>query len=568
MASTTAGAPRATPFGGHPDDVRARWRALGVWGTQSIGDRFRSAARSFADRTAIVAGPMRLSYAELDSRSDAFGAGLLRQGHVPGERVLFQVGNIGEAIVAYYGVLKAGLIPVCSLAQHRERDIGALAELTDAGAIVVQADYRTYDLVGSARVLRDRYPAVRTIVAIHETPAGDVVRYDALVADGARHLAELDAVSPDPEEIAVMQLSGGTTATPKVIGRLHADYIYNAEMWASFWKWDSASVVMHALPLMHNACLAAAMHPAHAAGATFVLAANAEASTIFAAIESEGVTAIPVVPPAVLVRLLEAPDLSSRDLSSVRHFVIGGQKLPVEFADELEAKLGIRCHQMFGMAEGLFIATPATAPESVRKRTVGVPASAYDEIRILEPGTETPVPLGEIGELCARGPYTIREYYGAPQHNAVAFTSEGFYRTGDLARAQREADGSVVYSIEGRIKDVINRGLEKINAEEIEELLIEHPAIAQVALVSMPDRELGERVCAFVILQPDAEGLTVADCVTFLLERGVTKFKLPERVEIVSTFPLTNIGKVSKRDLREQIVTILAREQASLLEEA
>lgn len=550
--------PQITPY---PAEFVERYRAAGAWGYRTLGDRLRDAARAYADRLAVVAGPMRLTYAALDRLSDSFGAGLLRLGHAPGERVLFQVGNVGEAVVAYYGVLKAGLVPVCSLAQHRDRDMSALAEITGATAHIVQADFRSYTLVDLGRTLAERHPALRTLIAINASSGAGVIGYQSVIDEGEQASLEILAgVRPDVDGLAVMQLSGGTTATPKVIPRLHAEYVYNAEMWGAFLGWDSASVVMHALPIMHNACIAAAMQPAHFSGATFVLAPNAEARTILATIEEIRVTDVPVVPPAVLMRLLESPERARHDLTSIRHFVIAGQKLPLETAERLESELGIRCLQMFGMAEGMFLATPADAPADVRKTTVGIPASPLDEVRIVRPGTEDPVAFGQVGEFCARGPYTIRGYYDAAEHNAVAFTSDGFYRTGDLAQAHRTADGSTVYSIEGRIKDVINRGLEKINAEEVEELLVDHPDIRQVAIVAMPDRELGERACAFVVLRSGVSTLTVAECAAFLLPRGIAKFKLPERVEVIERLPLTNIGKVSKRDLRERIAATLARE--------
>ena len=165
-------------------------------------------------------------------------------------------------------------------------------------------------------------------------------------------------------------------------------------------------------------------------------------------------------------------------------------------------------------------------------------------------------PVGEIGEFCARGPYTIRGYYRAEQHNQSAFSPDGFYRSGDLARAH-DVDGVLMYSIEGRIKDVINRGVEKIHAEEVEEVILRHPDVVNAALVAMPDPVLGERGCAYLIIEPGAAEPTVASLGEFLLGHGLAKYKLPERVEIVPEFPLSNVGKVSKKHLRERIAAAL-----------
>ena len=164
---------------------------------------------------------------------------------------------------------------------------------------------------------------------------------------------------------------------------------------------------------------------------------------------------------------------------------------------------------------------------------------------------------GEVGEFCVRGPYTLRGYYGTPEHNSRAFTNDGFYRSGDLMR--RHPSGN--YIVEGRKKDLINRGGEKISAEEIENLILRHPAVKNVACVPMPDERLGERMCAFVVPQNGAT-LTFADLIKFLETKEIAKFKLPERLELVDAFPVSTFGKVSKKTLVEMISEKLAGERA------
>lgn len=307
---------------------------------------------------------------------------------------------------------------------------------------------------------------------------------------------------------------------------------------------------------MHNAGIALALQPAHLSGATVVLVESANTAEILDAVDRERPTALPLVPPAVAIRLLDDPRSRATDFSTVTDFIVGGQRLPREIAKRLEHELGIRPRQMFGMAEGLFMLTPADAPDEVRLHTVGAPISSGDELRIYGIGTEDEVPDGQEGELCVRGPYTIRGYYRAAEHNRTSFTSDGFYRTGDLARRHWH-NGSVSYSIDGRIKDVINRGVEKIHAEEVEELILRHPGIDNAALVAMPDPVLGERACAYLIMAPGSGPLDVRALGQHLLSHGLAKYKLPERVETVPSFPLTNVGKVSKKDLRADIAAKL-----------
>jgi 2,3-dihydroxybenzoate-AMP ligase len=191
----------------------------------------------------------------------------------------------------------------------------------------------------------------------------------------------------------------------------------------------------------------------------------------------------------------------------------------------------------------------------VRLETVGRPISPDDEVRLIDDdGNE--VPEGEVGEFCARGPYTLRGYYGAAEHNAKVFTPDGFYCSGDLMR--RHPSGN--YMVEGRKKDLINRGGEKISAEEIENLILQHPAVQNVACVAMPDPDLGERMCACVIAAPGGR-LTLAELVAFLGTKEIAKFKLPERLELVAEFPLSTFGKVSKKALVEDIARKLAAER-------
>ena len=210
--------------------------------------------------------------------------------------------------------------------------------------------------------------------------------------------------------------------------------------------------------------------------------------------------------------------------------------------------------QVFGMAEGLVNMTRLDDSTEVIRETQGRPISSGDEIRIVDDEGREVVP-GAVGELLTRGPYTIRGYYKAAEHNRTAFTADGFYRTGDMVRLH--PSGNLV--VEGRRKDMINRGGEKISAEEIENLILSHDGVHMVAVVAMPDPVMGERSCAFVIPKP-GRSLRLDELCAFLLDKRIAKFKLPERLELVPSFPLTGVGKVSKKNLREQIASKLRAE--------
>ncbi|MEW1550929.1 (2,3-dihydroxybenzoyl)adenylate synthase [Streptomyces tsukubensis] len=544
----------------YDDDSRTRYRAHGWWSGKTLPAELEHAAREHAGRPALVTPEGTWTYERLFGEARAFAAGFAGQaGARPGDAVMFQMGNVAETVVAYLGCLLAGTRPVCTLPQHGVREVGLLAEHTGARFLISQADFRDGRLLDQARQLRARGSVETVVVARGDAPSGGH-SYDGIVAAGRRGGGDpLPCTTVPPDDIAVFQLSGGTTGLPKIAPRLHEEYAYNSRVWAEAMGYGPESRLLYRLPIMHNAGLSLAVQPAVLAGSCLVLAPSAEITGLLDLVEEHRPDILPLVPPALAIRLLESPEARRTDLSCVRDFVVGGQKLPAEIAERLRDELGIRVRQMFGMAEGMFMLTPSKAAEEVRHHTVGTPIAPGDEVRILQPGGEDEVEDGEIGEFAARGPYTIRGYYRAPEHNRNSFTADGFYRSGDLARRHVTADG-VYYSIEGRIKDVINRGVEKIHAEEIEELIVQHPSVSFAALVAMPDPVLGEKGCAYLVLEPGTEPLTVNTLGEHLLGLGVARYKLPERVEIVDTLPLTNVGKVSKKTLRGDIERKLTEE--------
>lgn len=537
---------------------RERYRSQGWWSGRTLPAELEDAGDRYAEAPALITPEVAWTYRELLDNARAFARGLVeRLDTQPGDAAMFQMGNVAETVVAYLGCLLAGVRPVCTLPQHGSREIALLAEHTSARVLFAQGDFGTGQLRRQAQELLAQGSVENVVLARAELFPGATAYEDVIGAGQVQ--TPLPYLSVDPGSIAVFQLSGGTTGLPKVAPRLHEEYAYNSLAWAQAMGYGSQTRLLYPLPIMHNAGISLALQPAMLTGACLILASTAGIAELVGLIERHRPDVLPLMPPALAIRLLETPEARDANVGSVRDFVVGGQKLPVEVAERLRDELGIDVRQMFGMAEGLFLLTPAGTTEAVRHHTVGTPISPGDEVRILVPGTETEAAAGDLGELAARGPYTIRGYYRAEAHNRTAFTSDGFYRTGDLARRHDTPEG-VFYSIEGRIKDVINRGVEKIHAEEVEELIVQHPAVSNAALVAMPDRVLGEKGCAYLVLERDAEPPTVASLGEHLIALGLAKYKLPERIEIVESLPLTNVGKVSKKHLREDIERKLADE--------
>ncbi len=537
-----------------PNAVAERYRAAGYWKGRTIGDHFHAVAQRYPDNIAVVDADSRYTYRELDRRTDLIAAGLLGLGFTPGDAVLFQVENSAETVLAWYGVIKAGLIPVATLAAHRGHEIGQIGELTTARGHLVQADYPKIDLVEFARRMAAESPETtdRIILTVGRSTHPDVVAIAELGADigaeQARALIERTAAGIDGDDIAVFQLSGGTTSVPKVIPRLHDEYWYNAAAYAARLGWDDTVRAAHILPVIHNAGIVLGVHAAHSVGAAMVLG-TPDPDRFLPLMAENGVTDI-LFYPALALGWAQHPQFD-RATAGLRRVILTGSKINDESFALFEDR-GIRGLGLYGAGEGLVMVTPPDAPAAVRQHSVGIPLSELDEVRVLEPGTEKEVPDESIGELCFTGPYTLRGYLNSPERNAEVFTSDGLFRSGDLVAARTIA-GVRTYTFEGRAKDLVNRGGEKVNSAEIESLVLQIPGIRRAALVPVPDERLGERGCICVEVVEDSPVPTLADITRFLEARDVAKFKWPERLEVMA-LPSTRVGKIDKRALLEEVL--------------
>lgn len=541
-----------------PPEFAEQYRQRGYWIDVPIGDAFERAVATHAEREAVVDGERRLTYRELGQLVERLALHLAQRGIASGKRVVFQLPNIWEFVVAYFACLKVGAIPLTCLPAHRHTEIEYLARFTEASAWFIPSAFRRFDYVAMAMELRDRIPTLQEIVVVGDRAGPGMSRFAEFLDDPIETrlpLTSLNEFRPHPDAPAVFQLSGGTTGLPKVIPRTHNDYLYNSLVFAEASDFTESSVLLVAIPIAHNFPLACpGIQGALLLGARVVLTPAPEPETVFSLIERERVTWIPAVP-AMVITWLNDPGLARADLSSLKTLSVGGSRLNPEPARRVLHDIGPVLTQVFGMAEGLLCCTRKGDPEDVVVQTQGRPVSPDDEIRIVdEDGRE--VPPGEVGELICRGPYTLRGYYRAEEHNRDAFTPDGFYRSGDMVRLH--PSGNVM--VEGRKKDLINRGGEKINAEEVENLILAHPAVLNAAAVAMPDPVLGERTCAYVLLRPGAT-LSLESLTDFLKAQRVAMFKLPERLEVVEQFPTTAVGKISKKDLRQDIQQKLAVEE-------
>jgi non-ribosomal peptide synthetase component E (peptide arylation enzyme) len=536
-----------------PPEAAARYRAAGRWVDRTTGQEIRSLAERFPDRTAVVSLTERLTYAELDERTDRLAAALLDLGLEPQDPVVFQMGNELATVIAWYGTMKAGLVPIASLPNHGAYEIGHIADFTGARAHFVQSDYRTYDLPALGRAIRAEHPSLDVLVVARGEPGPDAHSFEQLIAsvDADEARTRIDALQDeiDPESIALFQLSGGTTGVPKVIPHSHASYVGGTHSWSSHWQWDETIVTLHTWPILHNAGLFTALQSALSVGGCCVISSSNDPEVVLGLIEQHRVNVLTLSP--VLVAAVEGlGDARRFDTSSITHLYGPNDEAMMAAGERV---LGGEARGQFGMGEGAFLACALGAGVEARHGTSGAPLDPETEVKVLDPESERELPLGEVGELVFRGPYVVTAYFRAPEVNARSFTSDGFLRTGDYASAV-EVDGVRHYRVVGRIKDNVVRGGEKFMASELEGILLTHPAIAQAAVIGMPDERLGERVCAYVVPSGEADVPDVPTLAAWLADLGVAKFKYPEHIEVIDALPVTAVGKVNKPRLRDDIV--------------
>jgi 2,3-dihydroxybenzoate-AMP ligase len=531
-----------TPY---PTDFAERYRAEGYWTNDTLPDMLRRTAVNFGERTAIVDHQQRWSYYEFWQRTEQLAAGFASLGIQHNDRVVVQLPNIAEFYAVVFALFRLGALPIFALPAHRSAEIGYFIGFSEAVAYVVADRFAGFDYRNLAQQMQDEHATLQHVVVLGD--AGPFTPLKSL------YQMPIDLPKPHPNNVAFFQLSGGSTGVPKLIPRTHDDYLYSVRGSNEICHMTEESVYLCALPAAHNFPMSSpGSFGAFMAGATVVLSLYPSPDVVFPLIERERVTITGIVPPLAMV-WMDAAANTSHDLSSLQVLLVGGAKFGSEAAARVRPTLGCQLQQVFGMAEGLVNYTRLDDGDELVLHTQGRPISPADEVRVVDDDDQD-LPNGTAGHLLVRGPYTIRGYYRATEHNASAFTPDGFYRTGDIVVRNDQGYLTVV----GRAKEQINRGGDKVAAEEIENHLLAHPLVQDVAIVAIPDAYLGERTCAFVILR---ETLRASELARFLRTRGVADYKVPDRFEFVSEFPHTGVGKISKRELRRLLSEQLSNKQ-------
>ncbi|RNF35948.1 (2,3-dihydroxybenzoyl)adenylate synthase [Paracoccus methylarcula] len=524
-----------------PEALADRYRELGYWIGRPLHHAVTRQAQERPKAIAVICGDRRIDYGELHRASSALAARLQAAGLRPGDTALVQLPNVAEFYMVFTALMKAGIVPLNALFTHRRTELSAYAEQIRPRLLIAAREHELFRDDRFAKELRRFSPDMLTL--FHgELDTGHSLQHwlAGPVPQG------FDETPTCPDSVAFFQLSGGSTGTPKLIPRTHDDYDYSIRESAAICGLTPETRYLCAMPAPHNYLMSSpgALGVFHAGG-TVVLAANPDPAPCFDLIRRHRVTMAALVPSAVLL-WLEAAERDNSALASLQLVQVGGASFAEATARRVPGTLGCTLQQVFGMAEGLVNYTRLDDPAERIFTTQGRPISPDDEVRVIGPDGHD-LPDGKAGLLAVRGPYTFRGYYRSPEHNARSFDADGFYFTGDIV--ERTADGYL--RVVGRVKDQINRGGEKIAAEEIEHLLQRHPAVHAAALVAMGDARLGERSCAFIVAR---DNIKAADLRRHLIAQGIAEYKLPDRVRFIEQMPLTPVGKTDKVRLREMLM--------------
>lgn len=534
----------------YPDDIANLYRQKGYWVGQNLSDFLNECTNKYAKNVAIFDAKKKFNYQELNQLVNNCVTHLYQVGIRSGDKAVVQMPNCYEFYVIFFALIRLGALPIMSLPAHRYAELNSFFQQTQAKAYFC-ADFgaQKFDYRELARKCQLKNSALQCVFVLGESE--EFFNLSQLL-DNVVTLSE--ATDPSTaDQVALLQLSGGSTGISKLIPRTHDDYLYSVRASTEICQLKQSTRLLMVLPAAHNFSMssAGALGVFYCGGAV-VLGTDPSPENAFSLIRKHGVTDVCLTPALVRLWMDRATKDQDDILSTLRCLQVGGARLPNSIAMTLIHDLDVKLQQVFGMAEGLVNYTHLNMNPEQIIHTQGVKISESDEILVLDDNDQA-VKVGEVGHLLTRGPYTIRGYYKAEEHNKRSFTPDGFYRTGDLVRIRE--DGCIV--VEGRSKDQINRGGEKIATEEVEQALLTHPQVLLAALVAISDDALGEKSCACITWQANSDDPSPIRLAMklrqYLKDYGLATYKIPDRVEFIKNFPYTAFGKIDKQTLHKNI---------------
>jgi acyl-CoA synthetase (AMP-forming)/AMP-acid ligase II len=524
----------------------------GQWSETTSNERFEALARSKPDKLAIVDGNVRLTYAEYFDRCQRLAAHFIALGLTDKDVIAVQLPNWCEVAIVLNAAMLAGIPFTQFHSDFRSREVQFICEFTEATLLVVPHHFRDFHYLDMIEGLRPTLPKLQHVYVVgSDVPDGYFNLQEFLAASKPPEVSDdlLVKRRPHGNDLCRTAFTSGTTGDPKAVLHLHnttnvSIHVLNREQQIS-----DKSVFLVFLPIGLNWGLFNMLQSIFA-GCTMVLQERFDPRAALQLIEHERVTHF-CCAPAHLIAMLGVPDLDGFDLSSLQNVMTGGASCPVEVIGEVRRRLGGHLLEMYGMLEaGTQCQTRlAEDPEKVCG-TVGR-SQQFMSNKIVDDGGHE-VPPGTVGEIWSKGPSIAIGYYKNRDANARSFSNDSWFHTGD--QGVMDVDG--YFRIVGRKKEMLIRGGANIYPREIEEVLYQHPKIADAAIIGLPDPRLGERVCACIVPK-SGETLDFGELTDFL--RGtIATYKLPEFLEILRELPLTPTGKIQKGVLREQVLVLHA----------
>ncbi|MEH3054295.1 MAG: long-chain fatty acid--CoA ligase [Patulibacter minatonensis] len=492
------------------------------------------AAKRHPDQVFVRLGDIELNYATVNAAAQRVAAYLQSIGVKPGDRVGVMLPNVPQFPIAYYGILLAGGVVVPMNVLLKGREVTYYLQDSGAKALIAWSGFGA-----DAKVGADEAGVPLLITGPDELP------------DGATKLEEaLGAVEPISEPVqreagdsAVILYTSGTTGQPKGALLTHSNLMWNAEISSQLHDLGPQDVLLGALPLFHSFGQTCVMNAAARRGATVELIPRFDPAVALGLIEGRKVTKFFGVP-TMFVALLHHPDLANTDVSSLDLCVSGGSACAVETLHAAEEKLA-RVLEGYGLSETSPVACFNHKDRESKPGSIGTPLYGVEMKLIDDEGGD--VPVGEIGEIVIRGHGVMAGYHGRPEATAEAIDENGWFKSGDLARV----DDDGYFFIVDRKKEMVIRGGYNVYPREIEEVLYEHPAIMEAAVIGLPHEELGEEVAAAVAAKP-GQTLDPAEVQAFVKER-VAAYKYPRHVVVLDELPKTATGKILKREIDRSV---------------
>ena len=517
-----------------PTDA-ARRHAVGEWGTAPLGECFARTCAARGDAMALIDGEHRLRFADWDRLVAAAARGLLGLGVRPGDVVAYQLPNWWEAAVVFLAAARVGAVVNPVLPMFRERELAFILRQSGAIVLVIPGEFRGCDYPALVGSVRDEAPHLRTVVVARaDAPPGSLA-FDALLAAGAAP----PAVDVDADALLMLMYTSGTTADPKGVLHTHNTLLAEVRSLARMHAFTPADRTLMPSPLTHISGVIHAILTPAVLGTSAVLMERWDAAAGLALIAAEGVTYMVGAP----TFLQDLSDRAPAGGTSLRLFSCGGAAVSPALIRRARAALGCVAKRVYGSTEFPTI----TTTDAADAETMGIESEgrviAPGELRIVDDAGR-PLPAGAEGEVQARGPECCVGYAEAAL-NADAFTADGWFRTGDLGAV----DAAGYLRITGRLKEIVIRKGEKFSLAEIETAIARHPAVAEAAVIAVPDAQTGERACAVVVLHRGGT-LALGELATFLQAAGLARPKVPEQLEIVDALPRTDSGKVHRAALR------------------